>query len=114
MGGAQGDSPQLLHVEVQQVTGSRVLVAHRLSADAMESVEAVEPEAPEDRVDGGAGEAERPGDAMCPEAVAELSVGSPYCGGTGRGATVINMTCERGVTEPGEGEAWSQMPAAVA
>ena len=68
----------------------------------MESVEAVEPEAPEDRVDGGAGEAERPGDAMWSEALAELSVGSPYCGGTGRGATVINTTCERGVTEPSE------------
>ena len=65
-----GDARQLFHVEVQQITGSGVLVAQLLPAHAMQEVEAVETGAPEHGVDGGAGEPERPGDAVRPEAFA--------------------------------------------
>ena len=65
---ALGDASQLLHVEVQEVPRGRVLVAHGLAADAVQPVEAVESEAPQHGVDGRAGEAERPGDAVWPEA----------------------------------------------
>ena len=45
-----------------------VLVAHRLAADAVQPVEAVEAEAPEHGVDGRAGDTERPGDPVRPVA----------------------------------------------
>ena len=64
---ALGDARQLFHVEVQQITGSGVLVAQLAPAHAMQLVEAVEAEAPEHGVDGGTGEPERPGDAVRPE-----------------------------------------------
>ena len=53
-------------------TGHRgwVLVADRLAGDAMQPVEAVEAAAPEHGVDGGAGDPERPGDAVRPEPLA--------------------------------------------
>ena len=63
----RGDARQLFHVEVQQITGSGVLVAQLLPAHAMQEVEAVETAAPEHGVDGGTGEPERPGDAVRPE-----------------------------------------------
>ena len=53
-------SCQLLHVQVQQVTGDRVFVAHALSGHAMQAVETVETEAPEHGVDRGAGDPQRP------------------------------------------------------
>ena len=40
-----------------------------MAADAVEPLEAIEAEATPDRVDAGACEAERPGDAMGPEAL---------------------------------------------
>ena len=65
---AVGDTSQLLHVQVQQVAGRGVLVAQPAPADAVQLVEAVESEAAEHGVDGGAGKPERPGDAVRPEA----------------------------------------------
>ena len=64
---AVGDARQFLHVEVRQVAGCGVLVAQLLPAHTMQLVEAVEAKAPEHGVDGGAGEPERPGDAVRPE-----------------------------------------------
>ena len=97
---AAGDASQLLHVEVQQIAGSRVLVAHRRAADAMEPVEAVEPEAPEDCVDGGAGEAERPRDAMWPEALAAAH-GANNALQLGRDAPGVAMGRRAAVLEAG-------------
>ena len=70
---AVGNACQLLHVQVQQVTGGRVFVAHALSGHAMQAVETVETEAPEHGVDRGAGDPQRPADAVRPEALAALT-----------------------------------------
>ncbi|MEE8337093.1 MAG: hypothetical protein V3R95_03440, partial [Dehalococcoidia bacterium] len=62
------DAAELLDVEMQQVAGDSVLVAHDPAGDAVQAVEAVEARAAEHRVDGGAGHPERPGDAVGAEA----------------------------------------------
>ena len=67
---ALGDAAQLFHVDVQQVAGGGVLVAQLLPAHAVQAVEAVETEAAEHGVGGGAGDPERPGDAVRPEPLA--------------------------------------------
>ena len=55
---------------MQQVAGGGVLVADHRAGDAVQPVEAVETEAPEHGVGGGAGDPERPGDAVRPEPLA--------------------------------------------
>ena len=93
--------PSFFHVDMQQVAGGGVLVADHRAGDAVQPVEAVETEAPEHGVGGGAGDPERPGDAVRPEPLAaahgadallERGCGAPRVGARS-GGTVPETGC---------------------
>ena len=97
---ALGDAPELLHVEMQQVAGGVVLVADRLPGDAVQAVEPVEAAAPQHGVDRGAGDPERPLDAMRPESLrashgadASLQLGRRAPGMRPRGGAAVLEPC---------------------
>ena len=97
---ALGDAPELLHVEMQQVAGGVVLVADRLPGDAVQAVEPVEAAAPQHGVDRGAGDPERPLDAMRPESLrashgadASLQLGRRAPGMRARGGAAVLEPC---------------------
>ena len=97
---ALGDAPELLHVEMQQVAGGVVLVADRLPGDAVQAVEPVEAAAPQHGVDRGAGDPERPLDAVRPESLrashgadASLQLGRRAPGMRARGGAAVLEPC---------------------
>ena len=65
---ALGDAAQLLDVQVDQGAGTGVLVADDLPGGGVEPGKAVDGRAAQDGVDGGAGDAQRPPDAVRPPA----------------------------------------------
>ena len=97
---ALGDAAQLFHVDMQQVAGGGVLVADHRAGDAVQPVEAVETEAPEHGVGGGAGDPERPGDAVRPEPLAAAH-GADALLERGCGAARVGARSGAAVAEPG-------------
>ncbi len=100
MSAAVGDAAQLLHVDMQQVAGGGVLVAQPAPGDAVQAVEAVQPEAAEHGVDGGAGDPERPGDAVRPEPLTAAH-GADALLERGCGAARVGARSGAAVPEPG-------------
>ena len=97
---ALGDAAQLLHVDMQQVAGGGVLVAQLAPAHAVQAIEAVEAEAPEHGVGGGAGDPERPGDAVRPEPLAAAH-GADALLERGCGAAGVGTRSRAAVAETG-------------